>query len=70
MDERPRKGVKMGNAKKCDRCGKLFEKNTVITLKKFKLTKLDAYRNKQVDLCGACMKSLDKWWEKAAHEAN
>ena len=65
MDERPRKGVKMGNAKKCDRCGKLYEITTVIAKKKYKITKLNEYRSKQVDLCESCMNSLDKWWNKS-----
>lgn len=70
MDEKSRKGVNMGSAYKCDRCGKLYEKNAVAARKKFKLTKLDEYRGRQLDLCESCMKSLEKWWEKVAHEAN
>lgn len=70
MDERTRKGVIMGNAYKCDRCGRLFEKTEMKAKRKFKLSKLDDYRCKQMDLCESCLKSLCKWWDAGAHEAD
>lgn len=64
------RGTKMGSAYKCDRCGRLYEKSIVISKKRFKLSKLDDYRCKQMDLCESCLKSLCKWWDAGAHEAD
>lgn len=60
----------MGSAYKCDRCGKLYEKTAAVLKRKFKISKMEEYRCKQMDLCESCMKSLAKWWENGAHEAD
>ena len=63
----------MADAKKCDRCGKLFEpylksdryKNPnkyICVIAIDKIVSANRYDNQtQMDLCQECAKSLDKW---------
>ena len=59
----------MANAKKCDRCGKLYSESDLLEKFKFKDSewryslKYDAhpYPAHQLDLCPDCLKSLYSW---------
>ena len=58
----------MAIAKKCDRCGMLYEKNksgTHLTIVKrvFQLSQLYSYRDEIFDLCEKCKQELKKWFE-------
>ena len=56
----------MGNAKKCDRCGNLFEvpkKKQEYRIMKISLTSADRH-SQTLDLCSECRESLKKWFEQ------
>lgn len=58
------------NAYKCDRCGKLYEKQEKSSI--FNVTKKifvlgTAY---QQDLCSECAKSLEEWWKTGKEQNN
>ena len=53
------------NAKKCDRCGKLYEPETII--EGYRLTRYSQFNSryqKKIDLCPECHESLKKWFEQ------
>ncbi len=54
------------NAKKCDRCGKCFEKNVVngLVLQKARFP----FPNADIDLCKQCSDELQKLFEKPKKE--
>ena len=47
------------NAKKCDRCGKLYERAYVpdLTINEY----IHGYGDKRYDLCDDCQRNLEKW---------
>lgn len=60
----------MSKAKKCDRCGKFYEKNVVMeskgsaigsTIGGIKTVTKDGTTDEHFDLCDDCVKSLFKW---------
>lgn len=51
-------------AKKCDRCGKLYECNDRETLKLAKVFPGSYRNNKGYDLCPECLSELKKWFDK------
>lgn len=56
------------NAYKCDRCGKLYERQGKSSI--FNVTKRDScYGTYQQDLCPECAEALEKWF-KAGKEQN
>lgn len=59
----------MAYAKKCDRCGKLYEKQTpkLQTIGEFKTYGISwtmDIMNKEIDLCPGCEESFKNWFEK------
>ena len=49
----------MSNAKKCDRCGKFYEK----TFRQIYVVKDNGCCNTKIDLCDECQKELIDWVE-------
>lgn len=66
----------MASAKKCDRCGKLYEEyNTVCDSKNINgvmLLNLDShgqyYSNKTLDFCPNCKDSFENWLHGTKHK--
>lgn len=58
------------NAYKCDRRGKLYERQGKSSI--FNVTKRDLCyrRDYQQDLCPECEKSLDEWWKTGKEQNN
>jgi hypothetical protein len=63
--------MKMGSAKQCDRCGKLYEITFLDDSDykenwwRFVLWKdMHPYGDVKLDLCNECRKSLSKWFEQ------
>lgn len=63
----------MSKAKKCDRCGKFYEKNVVMKSKGsvlgsiiggFETVTKDGITDEAFDLCDDCIKSLGEWIKK------
>ena len=50
------------NAKKCDRCGALYENN--LSWKYSVLKDCYPYSDQKIDLCNNCMYELEKWLKK------
>lgn len=55
------------NAYKCDRCGKLYEKEARSILYVKRIT---TGNGQWQDLCPECTKSLDKWWKAGKEQKN
>ena len=55
----------MANAKKCDRCGVLYEKYDLIP-DDFSAYKLEGYYKKPLDLCPSCHVDLTLWIQNRA----
>lgn len=67
----------MSKAKKCDRCGKFYEKNVVMkskgsvlgsTIGGIKTVTKDGITDEHFDLCDDCIKSLFRWKGKPEFE--
>lgn len=59
----------MANAKKCDRCGVLYEKDkseTHLTIIKrvYQLSQLYTYKDDNFDLCEKCKQELEQWFKR------
>lgn len=63
----------MSKAKKCDRCGKFYEKNAVMESKGsvrgsiiggIKTATKEGRTDEEFDLCDDCIKSLGEWIKK------
>ena len=55
------------NAKKCDRCGTLYNIKKDIPKPKYRLSVHHPYKDrfyKPIDLCEKCNAELDKWFDK------
>lgn len=53
------------NAKKCDRCGALYEHNIKFGWKYSVIKDCHPYPEQRIDLCHNCMYELEKWLEKS-----
>ena len=52
----------MGDAKKCDRCGKLYELPKVKPdLRLILIQYYHPFGDERVELCNECQKELEKW---------
>lgn len=56
----------MANAKKCDRCGKYYDKND----RKMWLYTANPDARNALDLCDECVTELKKWFDESKDENN
>ena len=58
----------MANAKKCDRCKKLYEIGPLGVNGTFLIRRKDASTTAPLDLCPKCQENLDAWFTDANKE--
>lgn len=56
----------MANAKKCDRCGKYYDKND----RKMWLYNASPDARNALDLCDECVTELKKWFDESKDKNN